>query len=85
MGDQMATKKKAGLFALLVFGLGLAAILLQTALDQARQASCNYSSTDASQCLAPAVANYGLSSDGPERKVNLRDGKDAKQASEPSR
>ena len=79
MGDQMATKK-AGLLALLVFGLGLAAILLQTALDQARQASCNYSSSDASQCLAPAVANYGLSSDGPERKVSLPDGKNAKDA-----
>jgi hypothetical protein len=84
MGDQMATKK-AGLVALLVFGLGLAAILLQTALDQARQASCNYSSTDTSQCLAPAVANYGLSSDGPERKVKLRDDKDAKPAAEPAR
>jgi len=84
MGDQMATKK-AGLVALLVFGIGLAAILLQTALDQARQTSCNYSSSDVSQCLAPAVANYGLSSDGPERKVSLPDAKDAKPDSEPSR
>jgi hypothetical protein len=81
MGDQMATKK-AGLVALVVFGLGLAAILLQTALDQARQTSCNYSSSDVSQCLAPAVANYGLSSDGPERKVDLPD---SKPDTEPSR
>ena len=84
MGDQMATKK-AGLVALVVFGLGLAAILLQTALDQARQASCNYNSSDVSQCLAPAVANFGLSSDGPERKVSLPDAKDAKPDPEPSR
>ena len=76
------TTKKAGALALLVFGIGLAAILLQTALDQARQASCSYSSGDVSQCLAPAVANYGLSSDGPERKVSLPD---AKADPEPSR
>ena len=85
MGDQMATKK-AGLVALVVVALGLAAILLQSALDQARQASCNYSSSDASQCLAPSVANYGLSSDGPERKVKLRESRpEAKPESEPSR
>ena len=82
MGDQMATKK-AGLVALLVFGIGLAAILLQTALDQARQTSCNYSSSDVSQCLAPAVANYGLSSDGPERKVSLPESKPAPEKSDP--
>jgi hypothetical protein len=74
MGDPMAIKK-AGVLALLVFGIGLAAILLQSALDQARQTSCNYSSSDVSQCLAPAVQNYGLSSDGPERKVNLQESK----------
>ena len=84
MGDQMAAKK-AWVLALVAFGIGLAAILLQSAMDQARQASCNYSSADVSQCLAPAVANYGLSSDGPERKVTLPDGKDAKPKSEPSR
>ena len=85
MGDQMATKKAGLVAALVVFGLGLAAILLQTALDQARQASCNYSSSDVSQCLAPAVANYGLTSDGAERKVDLPDSKDAKTDPEPSR
>ena len=79
MGDQMAMKK-AGALVLLVFGLGLAAVLLQSAMDQARQTSCN-SSSDVSQCLAPAVANYGLSSDGPERKVDP----DAKPTPEPSR
>jgi hypothetical protein len=82
MGDQMATKKARVLTVLVVFGLGLAAILLQSAMDQARQSSCNYSSSDASQCLAPAVANYGLSSDGPERKVTLPD---SKPGAEPSR
>ena len=79
MGDQMVMKK-AGALVLLVFGLGLAAVLLQSAMDQARQTSCNNSS-DVSQCLAPAVANYGLSSDGPERKVDP----DSKPAPEPSR
>jgi hypothetical protein len=78
------TTKKFGALALLVVGVGLAAILLQTAMDQARQTSCN-SSSDVSQCLAPAVANYGLTSDGPERKVGLPDAKDAKPDSEPSR
>ena len=81
MGDQMVTKK-AGVLALLAVGLGLGAILLQTVMDQARQSSCNYSSSDVSQCLAPAVANYGLSSDGPERKVSLPD---SKRDAEPSR
>jgi len=85
----MAIKKagvlKAGVLVLLVFGIGVAAVLLQSALDQARQTSCNYSSSDVSQCLAPAVANYGLSSDGPERKVNSPDSKDAKTDPEPSR
>jgi hypothetical protein len=81
MGDQMATKK-AGVLALLVFGLGVAALLLQNAMDQARQTSCNYGSSDVSQCLAPAVANYGLSSDGPERKV---DPPETKPDPEPSR
>ena len=75
MGDQMTTKKAGVLAVLLVCGLGLAAMLLQNAMDQARQTSCSYSSTDVSQCLAPAVANYGLSSDGPERKVNPPDSK----------
>lgn len=84
MGDQMATKK-AWVLALLAFGIGLAAILLQSAMDQAREASCNYSSSDVSQCLAPAVANYGLSSDGPERQVTLPNGKDSTSDSEPSR
>jgi hypothetical protein len=73
--------KKAGALVLLVFGLGLAAVLLQSAMDQARQTSCNGSS-DVSQCLAPAVANYGLSSDGPERKV---DPPETKPDPEPSR
>jgi len=73
--------KKAGALVLLVFGLGLAAVLLQSAMDQARQTSCN-SSSDVSQCLAPAVANYGLSSDGPERKADLPE---TKPAPEPSR
>jgi hypothetical protein len=54
---------------LIVVGVGIAAIFLQGAMDQARQTSCNYGSSGDSRCLAPLVANYGLSSDGEERKV----------------
>ena len=50
-------------------GLGIGAIFLQGAMDQARQTSCNYGSSGDSRCLAPHVANFGLSSDGEERKV----------------
>jgi hypothetical protein len=57
---------------LIVVGLGVGAIFLQGAMDQARQTSCNYGSSDDSRCLAPHVANYGLSSDGEERKVDLK-------------
>jgi len=56
---------------LIVVGVGIAAIFLQGAMDQARQTSCNYGSSGDSGCLAPHVANYGLSSDGDERKVTL--------------
>ena len=56
---------------LVVVGLGVAAIFLQGAMDQARQTSCNYGSSGDSRCLAPHVANYGLSSDGEERKVTI--------------
>jgi hypothetical protein len=56
---------------LIIVGLGVAAIFLQGAMDQARQTSCNYGSSGDSRCLAPYVANYGLSSDGEERKVTL--------------
>jgi hypothetical protein len=56
---------------LIVVGVGVAAIFLQGAMDQARQTSCNYGSSGDSRCLAPHVANYGLSSDGEERKVTL--------------
>jgi hypothetical protein len=56
---------------LIVLGIGVAAIFLQGAMDQARQTSCNYGSSGDSRCLAPHVANYGLSSDGEERKVTL--------------
>ena len=56
---------------LVAAGLGVAAIFLQGAMDQARQTSCNYGSSGDSGCLAPHVANYGLSSDGDERKVTL--------------
>jgi hypothetical protein len=56
---------------LIVVGLGVGAIFLQGAMDQARQTSCNYGSSGDSRCLAPYVANYGLSSDGEERKVTL--------------
>ena len=55
----------------IVVGLGVGAIFLQGAMDQARQTSCNYGSAGDSRCLAPHVANYGLSSDGEERKVTL--------------
>ncbi len=69
----MFTKKTrivaAGVLA--VAGLGIAAIFLQGAMDQARQTSCNYGSSGDNRCLAPYVANYGLSSDGEERKVTL--------------
>ena len=57
---------------LIVVGLGVGAIFLQGAMDQARQSSCNYGSSGDSRCLAPYVANYGLSSDGEERKVDLK-------------
>jgi hypothetical protein len=57
---------------LIVVGAGVAAIFLQGAMDQARQTSCNYGSSGDSGCLAPHVANYGLSSDGEERKVDLK-------------
>jgi hypothetical protein len=57
---------------LIVVGVGIAAIFLQGAMDQARQTSCNYGSSGDSGCLAPHVANYGLSSDGDERKVDLK-------------
>jgi len=55
----------------IVVGLGIGAIFLQGAMDQARQTSCNYGSAGDSRCLAPYVANYGLTSDGEERKVTL--------------
>jgi hypothetical protein len=57
---------------LIVVGLGVGAIFLQGAMDQARQTSCNYGSSGDSRCLAPHVANYGLTSDGEERKVELK-------------
>jgi len=57
---------------LIVVGLGVGAIFLQGAMDQARQTSCNYGSSGDNRCLAPYVANYGLSSDGEERKVDLK-------------
>jgi hypothetical protein len=60
---------------LIVVGLGVGAIFLQGAMDQARQTSCNYGSSGDSRCLAPYVANYGLSSDGEERKVDLKKSK----------
>lgn len=66
--------RNAGIVAaglLIVVGVGVAAIFLQGAMDQARQTSCNYGSSGDSRCLAPHVANYGLSSDGEERKVTL--------------
>ena len=66
--------RNAGIVAaglLIVVGVGIAAIFLQGAMDQARQTSCNYGSSGDSRCLAPHVANYGLSSDGEERKVTL--------------
>ena len=70
--------RNAGIVAaglLIIVGVGVAAIFLQGAMDQARQTSCNYGSSGGSsgdsRCLAPHVANYGLSSDGEERKVTL--------------
>jgi hypothetical protein len=66
--------RNAGIVAaglLIVVGVGVAAIFLQGAMDQARQTSCNYGSSGDSRCLAPHVANYGLSSDGEERKVTI--------------
>ena len=66
--------RNAGIVAagvLIVVGIGVAAIFLQGAMDQARQTSCNYGSSGDSRCLAPHVANYGLSSDGEERKVTV--------------
>jgi hypothetical protein len=60
----------AGVLA--VAGLGIGAIFLHGAMDQARQTSCNYGSSGDTRCLAPYVANYGLSSDGEERKVDLK-------------
>jgi len=55
---------------LVVFGLGLAAIFLQIAMEQARRTSCTHASSDNTKCLAPSVADYGLASDGRERKVD---------------
>jgi hypothetical protein len=55
---------------LLVFGLGLMVIFMQIAMNQARLTSCSSGSSDNTQCLAPSVANFGLTSDGPERKVS---------------
>ena len=69
---------------LVVVGLGVAAIFLQGAMDQARQTSCNYGSSGDSGCLAPHVANYGLSSDGEERKVTLPAARQSAQPERPS-
>jgi hypothetical protein len=66
----------------IVVGLGIGAIFLQGAMDQARQTSCNFGSAGDSRCLAPYVANYGLSSDGKERKVTLPA---VRQSAEPER
>ncbi len=66
----------------IVVGLGVGAIFLQGAMDQARQTSCNYGSSGDSRCLAPHVANFGLSSDGEERKVTLPA---ARQSTQPER
>jgi hypothetical protein len=66
-----------------VVGLGIGAIFLQGAMDQARQTSCNYGSSGDNRCLAPYVANYGLSSsDSEERKVTLPA---ARQSAQPER
>ena len=80
----MFTKRTRILAAgvLVVAGLGIAAIFLQGAMDQARQTSCNYGSSGDNRCLAPYVANYGLSSDGEERKVTLPA---ARQSAQPER
>ena len=80
----MFTKKTRILAAgvLVVAGLGIAAIFLQGAMDQARQTSCNYGSSGDNRCLAPYVANYGLSSDGEERKVTRPA---ARQSAQPER
>jgi hypothetical protein len=69
---------------LIVVGLGVAAIFLQGAMDEARQTSCNYASSGDSRCLAPFVANYGLSSDGPERKATLPAARQSAQPERPS-
>jgi hypothetical protein len=53
-------------------------------MDQARQTSCNYGSSGDSRCLAPHVANYGLSSDGEERKVTLPAARQSAQPERPS-
>ena len=68
---------------LIIVGLGVAAIFLQGAMDQARQTSCNYGSSGDTRCLAPHVANYGLSSDGEERKVTLPAAREAAQPQRP--
>jgi hypothetical protein len=68
----------------IVVGLGIGAIFLQGVMDQARQTSCNYSSTGDSRCLAPHVANYGLTSDGEERKVTLPAARQPAQPERPS-
>jgi hypothetical protein len=71
-GSMFTTKARILATGLLVIvGLGIAAIFLQGAMDQARQTSCNYGSSGDNRCLAPHVANYGLSSDGEERKVTV--------------
>ena len=69
---------------LVVVGLGVAAIFLQGAMDQARQTSCNYGSSGDNRCLAPHVANYGLSSDGEERKVTVPAARQSTQPERPS-
>jgi hypothetical protein len=69
---------------LVIVGLGVAALYLQGAMDQARQTSCNYASSGDSRCLAPYVANYGLSSDGEERKVTLPAARQSAPAERPS-
>jgi hypothetical protein len=68
----------------IVVGLGIGAIFLQGVMDQARQTSCNYGSTGDNRCLAPHVANYGLTSDGEERKVTLPAARQSAQPERPS-
>jgi hypothetical protein len=58
--------------ALLIGGLGLGAMFLQLAMDQARQTSCTAAS-DKEKCLTPSVSNFALTSDGRERPIKLKD------------